>query len=84
MSRLRYVSERMPAFWASYLINGDGSGMEASEVAACDGYVRKRGIVEVAEVSSEPEFTWSFGLYGGDAEGGEVLEYRVRYGGVLS
>lgn len=28
-----------PSYWASYLINGDSSGMEDQEIAACDAWI---------------------------------------------
>ena len=31
----------MPSYWASYLINGDASGMEDAEQKQCDDYLRK-------------------------------------------
>lgn len=65
-----------PAYWASYLINGDSSGMEDSEIAACDAWVEAQApwyIVSTTE--EEPRFTWSYDLHGGTARGGDVLDY---------
>ncbi len=32
-----------PSYWASYLINGDDSGMEDREVEACDAWIARLG-----------------------------------------
>ncbi len=34
----------LPAYWASYLINGDSSGLEESEKAACDSFLERNGL----------------------------------------
>ena len=41
-----------PAYWASYLINGDASGLEGDEIAACDAWIERLGWG--APVSCEP------------------------------
>jgi hypothetical protein len=91
-----------PAYWASYLINGDDSGLEPGEKERADQYLKKEGIRSVLDVAltcyecgnasetaianctedgthnlegCEPSFTWSYEMYGGNAEGGEVLDY---------
>ena len=33
-----------PAYWACYLINGDASGMEESEIAECDAWLESVGL----------------------------------------
>jgi hypothetical protein len=68
-----------PAHWASYLVNNDASGLSESEKAAADRWLEtelepSEGVIDVSE---EPRFTWSFRLYGGDAEGGDVCDYTV-------
>ena len=68
---------RMPAFWASYLINGDASGMTADERTACDAYLEKEGIVDVLDCEDEAHFSWSFDLHGGDCAGGDLLRYTI-------
>lgn len=34
----------LPAHWASYLINGDASGLEDDDQAECDAFIEKEGI----------------------------------------
>jgi hypothetical protein len=33
-----------PSHWASYLINGDDSGMEPEEKAQCDAWIKREGV----------------------------------------
>lgn len=68
------------SYWASALINGDYSGLEADEAARCrkaesDLQAEGWSIVDVGE----PRFTWSYALYDADAgcAGGEVAEYTI-------
>lgn len=68
---------KMPAAWASYLINGDASGLEPGERPKIDAYLKAQKIGDVLACEDEAHFSWSFDLYGGDAEGGELLEYTV-------
>lgn len=52
-----YVEATAPSHWASYLINGDASGMTESEVRAADGWIAREGMG--APVSCEDEgFRW--------------------------
>jgi len=77
------------AHWASYLVNGDASGLSAEERALCDAWQEKLKpwyVVDVARDASgegiEARFTWSYSLHtGADCAGGDVLDYvlhRVR------
>jgi|HubBroStandDraft_4_1064222.scaffolds.fasta_scaffold00027_49 hypothetical protein len=68
------------AYWASYLINGDASGLEPEEKALCDAWLERELCLEESIVDCEEEsrFTWSYGLYtGADCRGGDVFEYTV-------
>jgi hypothetical protein len=76
----------LPAYWASALINGDTSGMDDSEIADMERELEGLSnegwnVVDVARGDDgevdEPRFTWSFGLYGGNASGGDVLDYVI-------
>jgi hypothetical protein len=69
----------MPSSWASYLINGDASGLTAEEVQACDQYLNKNEIAEVIDQPGEAFFSWSYASYGGTAEGGDLAHYIVRH-----
>jgi hypothetical protein len=68
---------RAPAIWASYIINGDASGMNDVEIAACAAYLG-RALPEGAAIVScadNSHFSWNYDLYGGTAQGGDLLEY---------
>lgn len=73
-----------PAFLASAFVNGDVSGLtdaEAADFEAKRAALASEGwqIVDVkrdAEGNAEESrFTWSYRLYGGDAEGGDVIDF---------
>lgn len=64
-----------PAFWASYLINGDASGLCPGEAKRIDEYMAlAHPGVDVHDVG-EPGFSWTYDLYGGDVPGGDLAEY---------
>lgn len=66
-----------PEFWASYLLNGDSSGLSDTDLKQVESYLEAE-LPEGASIVScadEGRFTWSYRLYGGDANGGSVLEY---------
>ena len=49
-----------PAFAASYLVNGDSSGLEACDIAAIDAWVKREGVASVHGIEDDSErFTWS-------------------------
>lgn len=41
---------RLPSYWASYLINGDASGLDGEEKAEIDAFMRKEGITQILDV----------------------------------
>lgn len=68
-----------PSLWASALVNGDFSGLNAAEAEQLEAWRAKElgpqeSIVSTAD-DSEPRFTWSYRLYGGGFDGGEVIDY---------
>lgn len=72
-----------PAHWASYLINGDDSGMTDEEIAACNAWQKKLEpwyVVSTAD-DDEPRFTNSYDIHSGtDIRGGSVIDYVVHKG----
>ena len=48
-----------PAYWASYLINGDASGMDDDEAAQCDAWIDSLGYGAPVDCSDEGEFAHS-------------------------
>jgi hypothetical protein len=77
-----------PAYWASALVDGNYSSLAPTERAACDAWMRAQGEWYVVDVdrdaageARDPRWTRYYALYGGTADGGDVLEYvmhRVR------
>src|SRR4051812_39171444 len=74
-----------PACFASALVNGDTSGLNAVELAALEAFERKLlpwYVVDVARDANgdgiEPWFTWSYDLHGGTARGGDVIDYVIH------
>ena len=70
----------MPSYWASYLINGDDSGLEDGEKQRIDAYLCQEGIDDVMlDDDEESYFSWSCDLYGSEYPGGDLIEYSVTY-----
>ena len=76
----------LPAYYASALVNGDISGLTEEgkrELAKIYEWLEGGQVIDVVRDENgegkEPRFTWSFKLYGGEYEGGEVLDYVVQY-----
>lgn len=71
------------AIWASYLINGDASGLDEREISLADAWHARLAPAYVVDVERdehgdgyEPWFTWSYGLHtGDDCSGGDCLTY---------
>jgi len=47
----------LPAYWSCYLINGDASGLEDSDIAEIDDFCE--GLGPCVDVSDEYEFSWT-------------------------
>jgi hypothetical protein len=75
----------LPLHWASYLINGDASGLDEGEAEKIDAGLEKHGFGAVNFVSvaeDEGRFTWHYHLYDcgtTTAQGGTVIEYTYLY-----
>lgn len=41
---LKPLTITAPSYWASYLINGDDSGLEPQEKAACDAWLAREAV----------------------------------------
>lgn len=87
MAKLEVDTVTLPAHWACALINDDRTGMTDVEEAVmeagmvileADGWM----VVDVVRnddgEADEPRFTNNYRLYGGDAQGGDVLDYVVH------
>jgi len=63
----------LPAYWASYLINGDESGIESEDMFYCDEFLAKHNLPSPVSCSEESWFA-----YHNDSNNrlaGDVLEY---------
>jgi hypothetical protein len=67
------------ACWASYLINGDASGLTDEERKLADAWCdRELGHDDAIVDCGEPYFTKHYDLFtGADYRGGDVVDYRV-------
>ena len=70
------------AYWASYFINGDASGLEEGEQAKADAWLERNQIRNVIDCADEAHFTWHMRLYAPelDCDGGDVIDYTVEGG----
>ena len=67
------ITHTLPAYWASYLITGDASGLEAGEQETIDAFLAREGLDAPVSCSDEPSFSRSTDANPGLA--GDVLEY---------
>jgi hypothetical protein len=85
---VEFVTITGPAAWASYLINGDASGLEPGEQAKADAWLAREGVRRVVcdapgedeDSPQEPRFTWHMGLHCPELEcsGGDALDYLAE------
>jgi hypothetical protein len=65
------------AYWASYLVNGDDSGIDAEEKALADAWLEHNGIADVLDVG-EQYYSSSYGLHTGSKyTAGDLADYVV-------
>jgi len=74
-------------YWASYLINGDASGMEDAELDQCERWLRENSVRHVVSIVDDSErFTNRAGLLCGIGlpfDGADVCEYVCELEPVL-
>ena len=70
---MTYETRTLPAYWASYLINEDDSGLLDGEKLEVDNYLAREKLPFPVSCSEEESFQC-----GNDANslGGDVLEYQ--------
>jgi len=69
-STIEVITEEAPSYWAPYLINGDHSGMEQSEIEQCDKWLKWTG-GRVTDCSEESFFGTFEGM------GHDLCEYTI-------
>lgn len=70
------------AYWASYLINGDASGLTDEEQAAADNWLEKIAPWYPVSAEGEAYFSNSYGLHTyTSTQGGDLLDYVCHNAG---
>lgn len=69
-----FVDYRLPAPWASYLMNGDASGLETGERERIDAFLKSEGLSDPVDCESEASFCHSCDAPGELA--GDMLLFR--------
>lgn len=64
-----------PACWASYLINGDASGLEPQDKIACDQWIQTEDIGLPLDCSEEEYFAWGHDAFHFMPVGATCLDY---------
>lgn len=66
-----------PEHWASYLINGDASGLEAGDVERVSAWLERERVLNVLTIEGEPYYTQRLDLHCPEANAlaGSVLDY---------
>jgi hypothetical protein len=60
MNRREVIEITAPSHWASYLINGDDSGLDQEDKAACDSWIEAEGL-GLPVSCEEHGFLWRHG-----------------------
>ncbi len=68
------VTYELPVYWASYLINGDDSGLEPGEKKTIDRWLKKEGYPDFVDVSED---VWFSRRNDATNLGGDVAEYKA-------
>jgi hypothetical protein len=48
----------LPAYWASYIVNGDASGLEDGEQQEIDNFCTSCDLGDCLDMANEDEFSW--------------------------
>ena len=67
------ITYTLPTYWASYLINGDASGLEPGEQEQIDAFLAREGLDSPVDCSEEPSFSRFNDA--GTGLAGDVLDY---------
>lgn len=73
---MKFETVTLPSHWASYLINGDDSGLDDDDAREIVATLVREGVRNVVDLDDDSErFTWHYRMYGGNAEGGSVCDF---------
>lgn len=81
MKTLDTIEVTLPVYWASYLINGDASGLQDGEQEEIDAYMELQAPYTCAvDCEQESTFSWR-----NDANnlGGDVLRFTLANNGTV-
>lgn len=70
---LNIITYTLPAYWATYLINGDDSGISDEDKQQCDSFLSRERLTMPVSCSDESWFSWHNDS--GNNLGGDVMEY---------
>jgi hypothetical protein len=73
--KLEIYTAQAPAYWASYLINGDASGIEPAEKEAADRWIARQNMGSPVSCSDESWFSSWHDALPESPLAGDVLEY---------
>jgi len=79
--KIRTETAAGSAYWASYFINGDDSGLDDAEIALADAWLESQGDCDITlDSDAEPYFSWGYGREtGADCAGGDLLDYTLIF-----
>ena len=67
---MQEIKQELPIYWASYLMNGDSSGLENQEEKLIDKTLKQLGLTNCVNVLEDINFKWGISylpdLLGGD------------------
>lgn len=84
---IQVTTATAPSYWASYLVNGDHSGLSHDEKMHADMWLYRNRPWYVVDVvrddngeAYEDRFTWSYDLYDlmATVRGGSVIDYVLH------
>lgn len=67
----------LPSFYASFLVNGDASGLELQEIRDIVAFTEKHNLLNCVNCSEELGFSWRNDM---NNLGGDVMEFTFEVG----
>ena len=55
---MQEIKQELPIYWASYLMNGDSSGLENQEEKLIDETLKQLGLTNCVDVLEDINFKW--------------------------
>ena len=55
---MQEIKQELPIYWASYLMNGDSSGLEDQEEKLIDETLKQLGLTNCVDVLDDINFKW--------------------------